>query len=245
MTSGTLLRNLFPTKSYSFATTDTVVMASFNVQSRTNVKLLANQGFERLTFAIHGVNYTKDDGSVIPVTFIPVVFENCADVITASREELGYPSIFSDIKLESPRQGSLKVLISWRGVQWAQLYVENLVKSTELEPMGENILVHRSLATITDEPTACHFDLEQDILIIESPVDKSSDSEGEAVSSDLRNVYKSTKASIEVTAKDPEQLPTLHHITSRLAELPIFSIVDVTKWEDNSNKTVLRASKIG
>ncbi|KAK5047454.1 hypothetical protein LTR84_006550 [Exophiala bonariae] len=245
MTSGTLLRNLFPTKSYSFAATDTVVMASFHFQSRANVELLANQGFERLTFAIHGVNYTKKDGSVVPGKFVPVVFENCADVITASREELGYPSIFSDINLKSPQENSLEVSLSWRGVQWARLRAENLVKSTEFGHMGENILVHRSLPKITDEMTTSRFDLEQDILIAESVVDRSSNTNGCVILNDYQNVRKSCQAGIDITAKDPEELPTLHHIVNRLAELPIFSIVSVTRWEEDGIKSVLKASKIG
>lgn len=250
-TSGTLLRNLFPSKSYSFASTDTVVMASFIVQSRHNVELLGNHGFERVALVIHGVKYTKSDGSVVTANFVPVVFENSADVITASREELGYPSVFSDIKLETPADGAVSASLSWRGVQWAKLSVTNLAASSVPKPDPEDILVHRSLSKIADETSAGEFDIEQDILLVEKPTtvgereNALATINGNATPSEPHGVQESNQASIGFTPHSQGDLPTLHHIVSRLAELPVFSIVSATKWEELCSATRLSASTVG
>lgn len=250
-TSGTLLRNLFPSKSYSFASTDTVVLASFMIQSRHNVELLGNQGFERVAFVIHGVNYTKPDGTVVSANFVPVIFENSADVITASREELGYPSVFSDIKLETPVDGAVSVSLSWRGIQWAKLSVTDLAASSAPKPETEDMLVHRSLSKIADGTSTGEFDIEQDILIVEKPTTASerentgATANGNATSSEPHGLRESNQAGIEFTPHSQGDLPTLHHIVSRLAELPIFSIVSATRWEEPCSGTRLSASTVG
>jgi hypothetical protein len=40
-----------------------------------------------------------------------------------------------------------------------------------------------------------------------------------------RKVWTSSKASFQIDPLDWEQLPTLHHVISRLAELPVYEIV--------------------
>lgn len=58
---------------------------------------------------IHGVNYTKSDGSALSGVYVPIVVENSPDMMTVAREELGFPSIFSDIGVNYTRGQSLSL----------------------------------------------------------------------------------------------------------------------------------------
>ncbi|KEF60633.1 uncharacterized protein A1O9_02194 [Exophiala aquamarina CBS 119918] len=249
-TSGTLLRSLLPNKSYSFSTRDTVALASFKIQTRREVELFGNKPFERVLFEIHGLNYTKPDGTVLPVNFVPIVFENSADVITASREEFGLPSVFSDIMLEDGPNGSLSAILSWGGVQWAKFWVKDLVATPEKWQTSECLLVHRYLSKITDKPVRGESEIEEDILIVEQPTTAShlpngdNTSNGEAKADMRVNFKESSQAGIEITPHNQQELPTLHHIVSRLAELPVFGIVSAKMWVEESSKTVSKAFKI-
>lgn len=249
-TSGTLLRNLLPNRSYSFAARDTVALASFNIQTRRDVELLGNKAFERVVFEIHGLKYTKPDGTVLSVNFVPVVFENSADVITGSREELGLPSVYSDIMLEDTPNGSFSATLSWGDVQWAKFLVKEFVAGTAQKTTSDGLLVHRYLSKITDNPGRGECDVEEDILIVEERTATSHLSNGSNTTnceakSDVRlNFKESSQAGIEITPQSQRELPTLHHIVSRLAELPVFSIVNATMWEEEGSNTILKASRI-
>ena len=252
-TSGTLLRNMLPNKFYSFAAKDTVALASLTIQSHRNVERLGFHGFDRVILEIHGINYTKADESVIPGRYLPVIFENSADVISAGREEMGYPSVFSDIDLEGTTEGAFSANLSWKGVQWAKIWLKDLAPMSAQKPTHEEAFVHRCIPELTDGSAKSEFDVGQDILIVEEPstsdlihITNGDDAttNGTTVSVKTLSSKTSSHAGFEIMPHSQRELPTLHHIVSRVGELPIFDIVSAMVCEEEGPEVIVKAARI-
>jgi hypothetical protein len=251
-TSGTLLRNLLPNKSYSFAAEDTVAIASLMIESYRNGEWMGFNEFNRVSLEIHGINYTKPDNTVISGRYVPVAFENSADSISAARETLGYPSVFSDIDLQGTCEGSFYANLSWRGVQWAKVWLKDLA-TTPIplhEPSPEGVLVHQHIPAITDGSLGSEKAVEQDILIVEEPsISKDGrvvNGDGNSTAKDMRTLSSksSSQAGFEFAHRSRSELPTLHHIVARLSELPIFEVLGATVREGEGPEKDMKASKI-
>jgi hypothetical protein len=63
-TSATLLRNLSPRSQYYLDKTDTIVKASFCVETLANMAWLRGGGFDLLRFYIHGVCFKDVNGAL-------------------------------------------------------------------------------------------------------------------------------------------------------------------------------------
>lgn len=227
-TSATLLRNFFPTQNYSFERTDSVAVASFQVSSFQSVDWLAGGDHDSLAFYIHGVEYTpsNEDESVIYGDYCPVMFDNSPEATIVQREKYGLPTLYSEIVC-AYNEDKHQTRLSWRGAEWASLELQTqLIESTDGEKedsgIGEKtgVLVHKyipasGLSTNTNKGKA-HLDAEYDLYYPE--IDES---ENESAS-----VLRAKATKFEIERLDFAKLPTLHHIVARLAELPIFDIVE-------------------
>ena len=202
-TSATMLRNLFPSKSYTFAGPDTISMASLVVRSYRHVAGLGNGGFEQVQLEIHGVQIAKADGAVERGTYVPIAFENSADSVLFGREVLGSPNVYSDINIVDYDKGaSCAVSLSWKGVQWASIWVRDQGVSPR---RGSAVNGHR---------------------------DNDERGPGNEALNGIRRGHAGSPISLwsgfEFSLHPPEKLPTLHHIVARLAELPVFLLVGAT-----------------
>ena len=218
--SATLLRDLLPSTSYRFTSKDTVAYASFRLRSRTNPDRPGGLEHCSLSFYIHGIEYVKSTEEAIEGSYLAVMFEDSADPLV---EELGFPNVYSKIDVETGSD-SLTAVLSWNGATWAritwpslqqqQTATVNRAVASESPGAAGNVLVHRYIPgvgkredTITDTNYAVMFS-----------------SEGEGGMKLCRQVC-TTPATVSFHSTDGERFPTLHHIVSRLAELPQIEIV--------------------
>ena len=238
-TSATLLRNLFPNKSYSFAAKDTVALATLCVRSQCSVQGLGGYRSNEVRLEVHGVIYTRADGSVVRGRYVPVVFEDSADAISAHREEWGYPSVFADIMVDATEK-SYSATLSWKRTEWATVWLKDLFplpkeEDDSLSHPEENLLVNERTPNIGGETCKGGSDTEQDIVICETGASRHIDGQDEeehfnhdTVLDSDSSIFASVNADFQIKPTDAKSMPTLHHIVSRLAELPVFGVVDAT-----------------
>lgn len=259
-TSATLLRTLFPNKSYSFSAKDTVAFASLSIHSYRNVKWLGFHGFHQVSLEIHGVNYTKPDGSVIHGRYIPVMFRDSADAISVGREEFGYPIVFSEIDVEGSAENSYCVNLSWNGVKWASIWLKYLRTTSSssgvLESASlpeEGAFVHKYNPGTTDDPAEIKHNSSQDLFIPDAPPSYNLIKLGNGEKVGQNGVKISPKefpskvssnAGFEITARNEGELPTLYPFVNRLAELPVFEIVNASLREGEGCRDPAKAYKI-
>lgn len=217
--SRTFLQNLFPNESFRFKSPATIVQASFKATRLGNMSWLGGGGYDHFGLYLHDVMYKKRDGSVADGTYLPVLFENLTDPILSGRDELGMPKVFCDLDVQH-EGSSYNLQASWRGTKFASFAIENLQapKADEAAPKPDpRTLVYKYVPAVGQPGKAD----------VEYPVVISHDAEGEVVSK-IENRETSTKASISFETPDFNQIPTLHHIVSKLAEIPIYGIVEAS-----------------
>ena len=91
---------------------------------------LGGGGYNFWALWIHGVQYTRKDGSSISGSFLPIMFENLMDPIISGREELGMPKLFSDIDVQKT-DPDYSIRTSWRDATWGTFDLSNL---KEIDP---------------------------------------------------------------------------------------------------------------
>ncbi|CCF38088.1 FAD binding domain-containing protein [Colletotrichum higginsianum] len=220
MTSRTLLQNLFPHERFEFKRPNTVCTATWSVTSLNHVPWLARGGYTTLALFVHGVRYTKNDGTVVNGAFVPILFESLADAVVAGREQLGLPKVSCDVHI-SHCTGSCHATASWRGATFIDITLPDL---REEEPRSEagavfgetNVLAYHYVPAIGEPGKA---DAEYACLI--SHADEGRVQTG----GKLHYVARSIGSRVNCAALDWERLPTLHHIAAKLAQLPVYEIV--------------------
>ncbi|KAG9256752.1 uncharacterized protein F5Z01DRAFT_697552, partial [Emericellopsis atlantica] len=256
-TSATLLRTLFPTEAFSFVSPGTVAEASFKCTQLAGMKWLGGGGYHFFGIWIHGVQYQKKDGTHELGTFLPVLLENSPDAIITGRAELGMPKLFCDIAVTEDLD-SRRIVCSWRGSKFVDIKMTGLQGLPAAEgrtnghhaapgedtnssngPIkeanasgGNNILTYRSVPSV-GVPGAC--DAEYAVVI---------DAEESRVPTSIEKTLKGTKASMSFSENDWETLPTLHHIASGFAEIPVYDIVDVRVEEGQGIDDLAQARRI-
>jgi hypothetical protein len=241
-TSRTFLESILPTPQFTFASADTVATASFSVTRLDKMAWLGGQGYTHLGLYVHGVQYTKRDGSTITGTHLPILFESLTDPIVSGREELGMPKLFCDIEMHN-RSRSCHIAASWRGATFANLSLSDL---TEDDPATEHgtiggeadygILVYRYIPAVgapgkADAEYACVVPHEEEAKVQKSTVEK---------------VWraKPEKASVDIRGLDWDALPTLHHVTDVLAKIPIYEVLAAKVVEGRGVPDVIAARRI-
>jgi acetoacetate decarboxylase len=171
----------------------------------------------------HGVVYTNSDGESVQGTYMPVMFEDLTDPILSGREELGMPKLYSAIDRLKGKSSQI-VKASWRGVEWGTLEWTGL-EQVEIDQgpsmrggsdAGEGLLVQRYVPQVGRENKGLP---EAEYVV----VDRSAQVEPKAR---VQRMYKAKEANISIEPGAWDVLPTLHHITSRLAEIPIYEVVE-------------------
>lgn len=216
-TSATLLRGLFPNGKYFFEKPDTVAIASYSIETLEDMAWLGGGGYSLLALYVHGVNYREENGRVRKGVYCPIMLENLADPILTGREELGVPKMFSDIDITRSSESSFKAKTSWRGAAWGHFEWKNLQKEAEPVPTGEGesegLLLHKYIpGTGSSKP-----DADYDVLVNSQEKSSSVLSFQTASPADVR---------FEINKLGWKQLPTLHSVISRLAELPMLEVLE-------------------
>lgn len=220
-TSRTYLETLFPTSSYSFSSPSTVCTASISITTLGNMSWLGGGGYNHCGLYIHGVKYTKRDGTVIKGTHLPVLFESLTDPIVSGRDELGMNKIFCDIDIDRSTD-SYRARCSWRGAEFLDFELPNLQAddpATEHGTIGGEadygILTYKYIPAVGEPGKAD----------VEYPCVVPHEEDNKTAPATVKAVARSASPSIKFDAKDWESLPTLHHVTSGLAKIPIYEIL--------------------
>ncbi|KAJ9604708.1 hypothetical protein H2200_010822 [Cladophialophora chaetospira] len=223
-TSRTNLQNLFPPgrKGLSFKSPGTFAFASITTTTLDKMEWLGGSGYSFWALWIHGVQYTKKDGSVMSGSYLPIMFENLTDPIVSGREELGMPKLFSDIDVQRS-DNTYEIKTSWRGATWGTFKLSNLKETDASQSAGgvsgdvdEAQFMYRYMPTVSHEergqkPAEEYFAAVH--LAEESPAPK------------VTRCFETSKAEIALDACDWKRLPTLRHIIERLVEVPVYEVV--------------------
>ena len=246
-TSRTLLQNLLPNASYRFAKADTVAYATFSQTTLDKMRWLGGGGYNHIGLYIHGVEYVKANGGIIQGTYLPILFENLADSILSGREELGMPKLYSSIDVDR-RESSYHISCSWRGAVWGRFSLHDLADQDDdgQEKAGvdaqncgnedSGILTHRYIPSVGRDQKG-KADADYAVFVPKAE-------EVAVVAPKVTSTKRSAKASIKVDGLDWDALPTLHHVTSRLAEIPVYDIVEAKVIEGQGVSDVSPARRI-
>ncbi|KAK4069053.1 hypothetical protein Trihar35433_5632 [Trichoderma harzianum] len=130
---------MFPNSRYSFSKLDTVAVASFSVETLSNMAWLAGgSGYNLLGFYIHDVRVEDQKGLQRKGTYCPVMLENLTDPIITGREELGVLKLYSDVDIEES-DNTCSVKISWRGNVYEQLSWQQLTPKGPTKTEGARV----------------------------------------------------------------------------------------------------------
>lgn len=222
-TSRTALQNLFPPgrSGYSFKSPGTVAYASFAQTTLNKMEWLGGSGYSHLGLYIHGVQYTKPDGSVINGTYMPILFESLTDPIVSGREELGMPKLYTAIEIFR-RAESYHIKTGWQGANWGNFSLRGLKQVDPKAEQGtisgepdDGVIVHRYIpATGKDNKGKSEADYACFVPFAEDTPAPSA-----------QRVWKADKAVFDIDGMDWDCLPTLHHIISRLADIPVYEVL--------------------
>ncbi|KAH6949523.1 hypothetical protein DER45DRAFT_624039 [Fusarium avenaceum] len=220
-TSRTLLQNLFPSTSFRFKSPGTVAYASFSQTTLNKMEWLGGSGYRHIGLYIHGVQYVQKDGTVRDGTFLPLLFESLTDPIVSGREELGMPKLYCSVDIWK-RANSYRIQTGWQGVQFGSFTLEGLKETDPGASKGtiggeddEGIFAYKYIPKVGDRGQA---DVQHATFVPHAE-------ESKVVPSKVLKVFTAEKASFEFDPHDWEALPTLHHVISRLAEIPVYEIL--------------------
>ncbi|EAT85338.2 hypothetical protein SNOG_07872 [Parastagonospora nodorum SN15] len=222
-TSRTLLQNLFPPgrRGWRFKNPGTVAYASFSQTTLNKMEWLGGSGYNHIGLYIHGVEYEKKDGSTVDGSYLPILFESLTDPIVSGREELGMPKLYTSVDIYR-RSNSYRIRTGWEGALWGDFHLEDLA---EVDPLSEKgaisgeadagILAYKYIPKtgFRNKGMAAEEHAVWDRFAAATTTPKP------------QKIYKAGKASFKIDPLNWEELPTLHHIISRLAELPVYEVV--------------------
>lgn len=201
--------------------------ATFSQTSLRGLSWLAGGGYNHFGLYVHGVQYQKASGKFVKGTCLPVIFEDCMDSIMSGHEELGLPKVVSDIDVHQ-REGSYHIVTNWRGATWGRFSLKGLkpVKESAVQKPSTDrdfseesgLLIHRYMSAVGADRKGVS-EAEYPMLV------SCADEEKHEIRRPTWSMATSD-AIVDIDGLDWESLPTLHHIVFRLAEIPVFSVVE-------------------
>ncbi|KAK4891432.1 hypothetical protein LTR27_009927 [Elasticomyces elasticus] len=228
-TSRTYLQNLLPA-GFAFTSPATAVSATISCTTLDGMAWLAGGGYSHLGLYIHGINYTKRDGSKVFGTYLPVLFENLADPIITGRDELGMPKLFADIDVKANGDKGCEITLSWRGTTFGTFALSDLDEETPVvngeqssapvqrgpgpppPPPEQGTFFYRYVPAVGEPGKS---DVEYPVLAPKP----------EAIAgTESPKSFATKTATISLQAEDWQALPTLHHVSEWLAGMPIYSV---------------------
>jgi hypothetical protein len=229
--SRTVLQNLFPTEKLKFASPDTVVYATFSATQLDNLEWLGGRGYSHFGLYIHGVQYTKDNGETVTGTYLPVLFENLADPILSGREELGFPKLFANLGVQQDGN-TWSLNASWMGSTFATVTLSELAEpltngdaapqqGQAPAPAEEGLFFHKHIPA-----TGSIGSKERGQADVEYTAFLPNDEDAKTVERRVSKTLKAKNAQIRFDALDWKALPTLHHVVTRLQEVPVYEVVE-------------------
>ena len=234
-TSRTLLQSLFPYNQFRFTSPGTNCFATFSCTKLDGMDWLGGTGYNHVGLYLHGVQYTKKNGEVVNGTYIPILFENLTDPIVSGREELGMPKLYSTIDI-TQSLNSCKIETGWQGRQWGRFSLHGL-GSEPVDPTASAIFGKDSSSGSQDDGLFVYRYMpsvgrsnkgkaESEYPVFVPHKDDRKAGEPGTVQPQIQQAWKATSASFSIDGLDWERLPTLHHVVSRLAEVPCYEVIE-------------------
>lgn len=194
--------------------------ASISFTRLENLPWLAGRGYSLCGLYIHNVVcHGRDD--VVRGKYLSVMFENRPDPIISGREELGYAKLFSSLD-ENENDQNFSLLIGWEGTVFGEVAINSFSQDVPSDPtllshlQLENIL-HYKYIPRTGSPGEA--DVEYPTMTPPAP----------AGSSEIETQLFSLSATLKFSPHNFQSLPTLHHITKKLAEIEPIEILGAGK----------------
>ncbi|KAL9114601.1 MAG: hypothetical protein Q9227_001279 [Pyrenula ochraceoflavens] len=234
-TSRTMLQNLFPNDQFNFTSPGTNCFATFSCTTLDNMQWLGGTGYNHIGLYVHGVQYTKRTEEIVYGTYIPILFENLTDPIVSGREELGMPKLYSSIDI-SADTGSYHVKTGWQGVQWGSFSLDGL-RAVSVDPNASAVFGKDNSGNVRDDGQFIYRYIpkigrlnkgkaESEFPVFVPNQDDRHEGEPGTVKAQVERAWKATNTSFAIDGLDWKQLPTLHHIVSRLAEIPCYEVLE-------------------
>lgn len=234
-TSATLLKSLFPSPCFRFLSPGTVAEASLKCTQLEGMQWLGGGGYNMVGLYIHNVQYEKRDGSAIAGTYLPILLEDLADPIVSGREEIGMPKLYCDITVTGD-DDSKRISCSWRGTKFIDMRVSGIVpahvandhqittngskdgphEDSSKELTSEKLLLYRYVPAVGQPGVA---DAEYAVVV---------DSAEATTPIVVEETQKGVDSWIRFIEGDSATLPTLHHVASGLAEIPVYEVLGAT-----------------
>jgi hypothetical protein len=223
-TSRTLLQNLLP-EGLEFASADTIAYATFAATQLNDLEWLGGRGYSHFGLYMHGIKHIKANGETVTGTYVPVLFENCADSILSDREELGLPKFFAELNVkQDDKKWALDA--GWMSSKFCTMTLSGLEEHAVTNgvtpapfpslPKDEGLLFHKYNASGKQQGPA---DVEYTAFLPGTENAKTVDRK-------VERKLKTNSASISFDALDWKALPTLHHVVKRLEEIPVYEVYE-------------------
>jgi hypothetical protein len=182
---------------------------------------LGGSGYHHIGLYIHGVEYQKTNGDIVSGTYLPILFESLTDPIVSGREEIGMPKLYSSVDVYRRAKG-YRVNTGWQGAIWGHFSWDGLSEADPATESGnisgeddEGILVYRYIPQVGRSHKG-QAEAEYPVFV---PY------KDDVPQPRTQRVYQASKASFVIDALDWDALPTLHHVISRLQEIPVYEVV--------------------
>lgn len=229
-TSQTYLQNLLP-PGFSYFSPATVCEATLSCTTLDGMTWLGGGGYSYIKLSLPGIKYVKQDGQVVAGAFIPLVLENLADPIITGREELGMPKLFSDIAV-SMTNDNANVEISWRGTTFCRMSLHGLKDESTSDGSADTPKPPSGPPGRPPPPPEAGEFVWRHVPAVGQP--GKTDAEYAVLLPKPENPPNATdsqtkvteSASIEFTPGSWQNLPTMHNITSFLAEMPVYGVIE-------------------
>lgn len=222
-----------------------VAYATFPQTSLRGLSWLAGGGYNHFGLYIHGVQYQKASGEFVKGTYLPVLFEDCMNSITLGHEEVDLLKVFSDIDVHQ-REESYHFVTSWRGATWGIFSLKGLkpVKESAVQKPSTDrdfseeskLLIHRYMSAAGADRKGVS-EAEYPVLV------SCADEEKHKIRRPTWSKAVSD-AIVDIDELDWGSLPTLYHIMFRLAEIPVFSVVEAKVIGDKGAADFFTAKEI-
>ncbi|EEY16502.1 FAD binding domain-containing protein [Verticillium alfalfae VaMs.102] len=244
-TSATYLKTLFPTPAFSFVSPGTLAEASLVTLEFRDLSWLGGRGYNVCGFFIHGVQYEKESGNCVVGSFMVVMFEGAADPLVTGREELGVPKIFCNIDVARKERGVL-VKCSWDGNVFIEIDLgagsttNGATTNGVSKPEDQDAQTPTNGASqpVQDAPTWFWYRCvpsvgKKGVADAEYLVTQTHESAPEPSSLDVAAKKTWHESTMKFDRGTWKTLPTLHHVASTLADMPVYGIIasDTTERE--------------
>lgn len=177
----------------------------------TNIDWLAGRGYTM----IHVGWPARFDGETdcVQGRFLAVMWENLADPIISGREEIGHPKLYAEIPQLAVVDDTYHCAASWFGFKFLEMKVSALSESAEPAPPSDGTLMLKYLPRTGDwgEADVCEVTM--------TPAANS------GVTLERRQAGRGDVRFIPASWTD---LPTMHHVVSALARLPVLEARDAS-----------------